>query len=350
MKSLLLAVAVLTIAVVIYVVMRNQKEGGGDRIGQSEPPKTLEETGRRNTMFLRDTRASYDSRYFGASLHKEEETITIWRSDSQSPITTVKPGFSGGEDRHFIDPVNRLIYAGTWENGLTCFDYAGNRVVWHREDMIGIQQVGLSTAFPSSVFVTLEAPDDRLDEPGIISGIVELNAGDGSTKWATDQGDSVFVHPRQPLFVIQDGCNDVVRILDHAKNEIGSAPMIHFAIIDVGFGNGMIALAEGEKGVRILDHQGTVISHYTPKGRRPNCIKIAFADDRVIVFDSWNDSFMSIIDPRTGKLIAEYKRESHGGICFIDDGLRFVDSSGTIFQSMDGQRVITLNVASGSQQ
>ena len=292
------------------------------------------------SVFLRDTRASFDSRHFGASL--EEESITIWRSDSPDPITTVQPGFSGGRNRHFIDPLNRLIYSGTWENGLTCFDYADNRIVWRRNDLIGIQTVDLSAGFPASVFVTLEAPDYRLDEPGVISGIVELAAQDGRTKWATEDGGWVYADPRQPLLLIQDRCNDIVHILDADKNEVGSTPMIHFAIIDVGFSQDMIALAEGAKGVRILDHKGSVISQYSPNNRKPNCIRVAFSDDYLIVFDSWKGSFVTIIEPDTGKVVMEYKRESHGTICFIDKGSRFIDPSGQICRSINGQPETTL--------
>lgn len=163
------------------------------------------------SILLRDIRASYDSRHFGASL--EKESISIWRSDLVTPVTTVRPGFSGGENRHFIDPVNRLIYSGTWEDGLTCFDYAENRTVWHRSDLIGIQAVDLSAGFPTSVFVTLEAPDYRLDEPGVVSGIVELAADDGRTRWKAEEGDWGYADPKRPVLVIQDRSKDVVRIL-----------------------------------------------------------------------------------------------------------------------------------------
>lgn len=292
------------------------------------------------SILLQDTRASYDSRHFGASL--EKETITIWRSDSRSPITSVRPGFSGGEDRHFIDPVNRLVFSGTWEDGLTCFDYADNRKVWHRTDLIGIQTVNLSAGFPGSVFVTLEAPDYRLDEPGVVSGIVELSSEDGRTRWTTEDGDWLYADPKQPFLVIQDSCNDVVRILDIEKKEVGSAPMIHFAIMDVGFSDKLIALAEGEKGVRILNHKGQVISQYAPRSRKPNCIGVAFSGDHVVVDDSWDGSFVTVINPTTGEVISEYERESHDDICFIDDGSRFVDTAGQIYRSIDGQLETTL--------
>lgn len=297
------------------------------------------------SIFLRDTRASYDSCHFGASL--EEGAITIWKSDSSLPITTVKPGFSGGESRHFVDSVNRLIYSGTWEDGLTCYDYADDRVVWHRNDLIGIQTVNLSAGFPASVFITLERPDYR-QEPEIISGIVELDAYNGSSRWRADKGDWVYLHPRKPLIVIQDRRNRMIRILDRAKTEVGSIPMVHFAILNVAFGENLIAIAEGAKGVRVCDLHGKVISHYAPTGRKPNCINVTFAGDRVCIHDSWDGSFVSIIDPYSGKLISEYKRDSHGAMCFIDDGIRFVDSSGRVCQSFDGEVVATLKVESSS--
>jgi hypothetical protein len=60
------------------------------------------------------------------------------------------------------------------------------------------------------------------------------------------------------------------------------------------------------------------------------------------VLDYWEGSFVSIIDPRTGELIAEYERSSHGMICFIDAGSRFVDPAGGIFESISGQLLTTL--------
>lgn len=288
-----------------------------------------------------DTRASYDSRYFGSCL--EKGSITIWRSDSTFPIATVKPGFSGGTERHAIDSVNRLIYSGTWEDGLTSYDYDEKKVVWHRSDLVGIQTVNISAGFPSSVFLTLATPDHRLDEDGMFSGIVELDAQTGSTRWTLEDGHWVYLHPRKPLIVVQDSCEKVVRILDNCKNEIGITPMANFAIIDVGFADDMIALAEGQKGVRIIDFSGRVISHYVPLAREPNCIRAEFDGDCVCVFDSWKGSFVSVIEPRTGRLITEYQRDTHGEICFIDDGSRFVDCVGRICKSRDGKVVAELD-------
>jgi hypothetical protein len=215
-------------------------------------------------------------------------------------------------------------------------------VVWRRDDLIGIQTVDLSAGFPASVFVTLEAPDYRLDEPGVVSGVTELDAETGHTKWLSQNGDWLFLHPTTPVILIQDRSEELVRVLDLQKREIGSTPMENFAILDVAFSEEMIALAEGAKGVRIIDLSGRMISRYAPKARKPNCIRINFDREHVNIFDSWEASFVSIIDPLSGRLIREYHRATRENICFIDDGSRFVDGSGEIYRSSDGEPVATL--------
>jgi hypothetical protein len=289
---------------------------------------------------LQDTRASYDSRHFGASL--EEGAITIWSSDSRSPIATVRPGFSGGMSRYSIDPVNQLIYSATWRQGLTCYDYVNDRVVWRREDLLGIQSVALSAGFPASVFVGLEAPDENVSFPGVMSGIAELNTGDGRTLWATEMGNWMHLHPIEPVMVIEDKCSRLVRILNVDKNEIGSCEMVHFAVLDVAFGQEVIALAEGPKGIRILDKKGHVVCHYAPQGRQVNCINVSFCGEYIVVFDRWDGAFVSILESSTGRLISQYERDSKGDICFIDNGSRFVDSSGRVCGSISGDVLTTL--------
>jgi hypothetical protein len=125
-------------------------------------------------LFLRDIGASCDGKHVAARLSDGE--ITIWRTDSPEPVARCKPGFSGGESRYQIDPSRGLIYSGTWEDGLTCFDYKAKKVIWRRKDIIGIQTFNISTALPDSVFLTLEAPDYRLSDPSVKSGIAELDA------------------------------------------------------------------------------------------------------------------------------------------------------------------------------
>jgi len=246
--------------------------------------------------------------------------------------------------RHVIDPINHRIYSGTWEKGLTCFDYARNRVVWHRSDVIGIQSVSHSAGFPESIIVSLEAPDYLVDEPGVSSGIVELNARDGSTTWRTTAGDRAFTHPCQSLIVMTDRYKKQIYLLDKQREIVGSLPMTYFAVIDVGFSKDMIALAEGKEGVRIIDRKGQVISHYITKNRKTNCIGVAFFNDRLVVFDYAEKSFVTIIDPSTGEVSGEYEYQSYGFICFIDHGSRFVTSSGEICRSIDGKHEIKLKI------
>ena len=108
-------------------------------------------------LFLSDIGASYDGTHVAARLNDGE--ITIWSTDSPEPVARCKPGFSASESRYQIDPSRGLIYSGTWDSGLTCFDYRNQKVIWRRKDIIGIQTVNISNALPNSLFLTLEAPD-----------------------------------------------------------------------------------------------------------------------------------------------------------------------------------------------
>jgi len=297
---------------------------------------------------FRERRASPDSHHFGASLNKEE--ITLWETQSFSKIATMRPGFSGGRQRYIVDPLDHIIYSGTWEEGLTAFDYMSEKQVWRRKDLIGIQRVDLSPAFPTSIFVTLETPDYRVDEPGVFSGIVELERATGKTVWRTRNGDDVYTHPERPVLVIQDRAADKIRILNEERKETASTKMLNFAVVDLAFSDGLIALAEGAKGTRVIDLNGKTISRNLPKGRKPNCIRITFSGDHVCVYDSWEGAYITIIRPESGKTESEYERESGGDPCFIDDGARFVDAFGRVFHSQDGRADGTIEAEQGGAE
>src|SRR4030095_2951778 len=157
-------------------------------------------------------RASADGRLLGTS--SDDDAVKVWDAAALSEIARIKPGFSGGEDRLALHPTSSRVCSGTWEGGLTCYDYAEHRVLWHRADLIGIQRVDFSPAFPSSLFVALEAPDYRVDEPDVFSGVVELDATTGRSLWRTDDADTVFLHPSRPLAVLVDRGERIIRILD----------------------------------------------------------------------------------------------------------------------------------------
>lgn len=220
---------------------------------------------------------------------------------------------------------------------MTCFDYRAQKVIWSRKDIIGIQTVNISTALPNSVFLTLEAPDYRMSDPSAVSGIAELDSLTGKTNWVSSTGHWLYLHPNKPILVVQDGGpGGSVRILTPEKKELGKIKMVHFSIIDVGFSGDLIALAEGSKGVRVIDFKGRLVSSYVPRNREPYFVAAAFDDGKLRAHDSWDGAFIVTIDPASGKLLSEYKRTQSGDVCFIDDGKRFVTSRGEICLSSDG--------------
>jgi outer membrane protein assembly factor BamB len=286
-----------------------------------------------------ELRASYDGGYLGASLAKGE--ISIWKIETQQRLATVRPGFERSAQTYAVDPINRLVFAGTWEHGLTCFDYESGSVVWHRADVMGIQRVDLSSAFPSSIFVAVEAEDHRLDEPGIITGVLEIDTGTGQTVWMTEDWDEMYVHPSSPIILIKERYERKIGIFDGLKRQIGSAAMNNFAILAVAFASDRIAVAEGAKGMRTLGLDGREIAHYCPTGRETNFIRVGFSSDTVHLLD--DHKFVTSVDANSGTLINEYKLEPPCDVCFVGGGVRFVDDHGKVRRSSDGHIEATLH-------
>jgi len=286
-------------------------------------------------VVIHDMRVSCDERLLGTSrCHK---IITLWDSKSFREIASVKPDFDGGDDRMAIDSASSRIFSGTWEDGLTCYDFASDQVIWHRDDLIGIQRVDFSHAFPTSLFLAMEEPDYRVGEAGTFTGVVELDARTGRNRWETDEATTIYLHPNEPVMVLSNGATRMIRIFDGARKLLGSTPMANFAILDVAFHRDRIAIAEGVKGVRLTDFQGRELASYRAPSREPNCLNVAFTEtaDAVIVYDSRKGSYVTRLDG-AGRFVEEYERDVHGSISFFRHGTRFLDIYGRICRTSDG--------------
>ena len=293
-------------------------------------------------MLVRDCRASLNSQYVCGSRNKGE--ITIWDIESLVEIASVRPGFSGGKERYIVDSETSVVYSGTWEEGLTAFDYVAKKPLWHRPDLVGIQRVDMSAGLPSSLFVSLEAPDYRVGDPGVFNGIAEIDVSSGDTLEKTEGFYRLIAHTSLPVLVLEDRAEKLIRVVDRQDERVATTEMLHFALLDVAFGEGFIALAEGVKGTRIIDHDGNTVSRNVPPNWKPNCLDIGFDGDVVCVFDSWDGSFISLIDPASGAILSEYEAATGGGVCFVGDGSRYVDGRGVVSRSRDGEVVGRLEV------
>jgi hypothetical protein len=298
-------------------------------------------------LSFNEMRSSVDGRLFGTC--SDGETIVIWDAVSLAQAATVTPRFGGGEERFVIDPGGHVIYSAVWEGSLSCYDYVANETRWHRPDLVGIQKVEVSPAFPSSLFVALETPDYRVGERGAFTGVMELDAATGATMWETRDGDYMFVHPSSPILVLVDEGETVIRILDGSRRLKGSAEMTYFAVLNIAFEHGVMALAEGKEGVRFVDFDGKVLATHKPRSREPNCIQVAFIGrtDTVAIVDAWASTFMTILDC-DGRVVTEYERANHLGICFINEGTRFVDQEGMVFGTGNGALLARLPGAADS--
>lgn len=281
-------------------------------------------------------RASADTTHLAAST--KAGWTTIWKTDASRPISSIKTGFHGGENRHAIDSANSRLYSGLWEGGLSCFNYATGRRSWRRRDLLGIQQVDVSSANPGSLFVSLETPDHLQNRKGSFTGVIEIDARDGSTIWKTTEAWYAYPHSSRDLLVVEDRVQKEIRTLDESRQTVGRSEMLNFAVLDVAFNDDLMAVAEGAQGVRVLDMHGNTISRYLETRREPNCIRVFFVNDQLCAFDSWGTPWLIFLEPRTGEIKYEIQCDATH-ICFIDDGLRFITQLGRIFDSVTGKQV-----------
>src|SRR5688572_24070899 len=96
---------------------------------------------------LTDPRAAFDGRHLIASLN--ESQLTIWKTNPPVELATVEIKLDAHSQRQAFDPINRVIYSGMWEGGLTAYDLDTREALWHRGDLVGIQKVDLSGGFPT---------------------------------------------------------------------------------------------------------------------------------------------------------------------------------------------------------
>lgn len=292
-----------------------------------------------DNLHLEYLRASPDALCFGASTSKGK--VTLWAADTLEEMATVRPGVVDSCWRHAIDCREQMIYFGTWDKGLTCFDLRERRVRWRCKDLVGIQAVGLGAGYSDSLFITVERRERDRGRTKPFFGIVELDRNTGETRWVEPNGQKAFVHPEKATLLICDG--KTIRILDGNMQQLGQAEMVSFAILNAAFSGDRIALAEGAKGVRVIDAAGATICSYSPQGRKPNCIEVAFTADQLCIHDSWEGAFVTTIDPVSGRVIAEHQRPIAGDICFISDGSRYVDQTGAVFDALTGSQIGQLN-------
>ena len=324
---------------------------------------------------FRAFRVSSDGRCFCGST--DSGIIRIWDAGDLSLIAALDTGFPEGFHRLAIDTGNHLLFSGAWGEGLSCHNYRSGARLWHRSDLRGIQSVEHSNGWPLSIHVAVDVLETEQNLPDVFSGIAELDSRSGETLWHAKDGLSVFLHPTEPLLVMEasqepewirrrpwwmprifawisghgmpsseTGSDRSLAILDQSKERCASLEMANFAILDVAFVGDLMALAEGEKGVRVIRRDGSVLAHHASAGRESNFIQAGFdrSTGTWVFLDQWEEAFVIILDGATGRLLNEYRRASRGGIHLIGDGSRYVDDQGQVCRTSNGELLAQLDM------
>ena len=285
---------------------------------------------------------SHDGQYFAGCT--DDGLIRIWSATDLSLAATLYNSFEDCDLRMAIDPGNHLLFSGAWGEGLSCHDYLTGAQLWHRSDLPGIQKVDYACGFPSSIHVAAEVPDTEPDETPVLDGVIELDSRTGEVLWQDRDGSSMFLHPSDALVVMENRDDQTLSILDGSKKIRGSLEMAYFAIMDVAFHGGLIAVAEGTEGLRIIDQQGKVLLRHIPTDRKCHFIQAGFdrSTGNWLFLDNEEDLFLVTLDGKSGQLVNEFRSSSWDYL--IGDGSRIVDSEGQVYRSSNGELLARLAI------
>ena len=281
-------------------------------------------------------RASYDSRYLVGSV--DSDSSIVWDVNRPKPMKTVRTDIADSVRRHLVHPVAPTLVTASWDDGLSAIDLRSGKVVWHRDDLLGIQSIDASAAFPNSIFIGLETPD-HLDCDHL-RGVIEVDLLNGSTLWFDDQNETtaVYLDAVEPTILVVD-IGKSLRIIHRQDGREYSLPSTGQFVLDASLYAGLIAIAEGDAGVRIADARGKVISTYQNHLDDGYChgVGVALGPDWLRVDDGGS---IGTVDPRQGTLKhATPVRSNSWKTCFLNHGEQFVTSSGVIRQTDSGEPI-----------
>jgi hypothetical protein len=287
---------------------------------------------------------SHDGQYFAGCT--DAGLIRIWDATDLSLVATLYNSFEDCDLRMAIDPENHLLFSGAWDEGLSCHNYLTGAHLWHRDDVPGIQKVDYTRGFSASIHIAAEIRETEPDETTVLYGVIELDSRSGKMLWRDPDAYSMFLHPSDAWVVMENRDDRTLSILDGSKQIRGSLGMAYFAIMDVAFNGDLIAVAEGTEGVRIIDRQGKVLARLIPTNRECHFIQAGFdrSTGNWLFMDNEEDSFLAIVDGKSGKLLSERQGGSWSDVNLIGDGSRFVDSEGQVHRTSDGEVLAQLAI------
>lgn len=273
--------------------------------------------------------------YAGSSNRRDVE---VWDVLGPRCLGIVKNAYDGGKERIIVTPDGKHLFTGRWDGGVSCFEVATGRRVWHREDIRGVQHVRYSSEFPDSLFLAAVTEDYRVNKPNTFDGIMELSATDGTELWRRTSTHKVFL--AHGLLILADRAYRQIRVLDPRKNEVSSFSMVHFSVLDVDSSDGLLAFAEGRKGIRLVSPNGRTLASYQHPHRETHCIDVAFVEgmERICVIDNKLGAGITTILDRRANYMSEYKGDWRGPVDFLMNGSVYIDGHGTVYDSLSGRR------------
>lgn len=260
--------------------------------------------------------------------------IKVWSADGS--IVAELPAIKvSSEGRIIASKKSGIVVHASWGKGLFATSFSGEKL-WKNRKMRGIQRIEFADS--ETLLISKEMDDHwrkRFREP---VGIVEVRVKDGRIigSWKETSFARAFTAPGKNGYILVDKYAKRVRYLDADKKPLWDVPMPHFTVLDVAFGDDLIGLADGPKGLRVLTKSGETA---LAKGSDGQVSRLAFVGQQCLVYDSWDKSVLEVLDFETGQKSKSFELPDHAPPVFFGNRGRYAHPTGAIYDAFSGELI-----------
>lgn len=257
--------------------------------------------------------------------------VQIWDTETTKRLSSLETTLDFGGNRLAVTRKGDLCITGSYDDsGVACYDARSGEEVWRRQDITTPQNVKVSR-HGTQVYCGCE--DQALFVLTLANG-----ATDHTVKHTTDIWESPFNRLR-----VHESREGPFRVYSNSGKLLGQIPSKTFAALDASFGPDMFCVTESGGPVSCYDAitQRELWTHSFPKGT--HALHLGYdGESGHFTAISWEYQHGGeyrglVFDTETGAVVSEYPLPP-SRYCCLSSGDRLLNSAGTLYNSINGER------------
>ena len=261
--------------------------------------------------------------------------VQVWDTGKSKRLSAFKTTLDYGGTRLAITDKGDLCITGSFnEDGVACYNAETGVEVWRRRDINTPQRIRISR---HGKYVYCCCEDQQLHILRIKDG-----ASDHLIKKVNDIWESPF-----NLLRVHEARNSPFEIFSNDGKLVGKIRPKTFAALDAAFAPDLFCVSEAGGPISCYDVQSQRELWAHPFPKDTHALKLGYAEDSGH-FTAISCEYVHsgqhhglVFDIRSGNLVAQYPLPSEE-YSFLPIGDRLLSSSGTIYNSVNGEKITQL--------